>query len=102
MKTVDHPPYSPDLAPADFWFFPLLKSQIRGKIFPSVPALQDALMQEISKIPRSAFHDCIHNRLPNCWRKCITAQGDYFEGNELVIPSDTELLDSSSESSDSE
>ncbi len=34
MKTVNHPPYSPDLAPADFWLFPYLKSQIRGKIFP--------------------------------------------------------------------
>ncbi len=26
MNVVNHPPYSPDLAPADFWFFPFLKS----------------------------------------------------------------------------
>ncbi len=103
MHTVSHPPYSPDLAPADFWFFPFLKGQIRGRIFPSVPALQDALMEEISKIPRSACHDCIHNRLPNRWRKCITAHGEYFEGDEMVLPSDSDLLESSSsESSDSD
>ncbi len=65
MHTVEHPPYSPDLAPADFWFFPYLKSQIRGKIFASVPELQDALMQEISKIPRSLFAQCIQQTLPH-------------------------------------
>ncbi len=27
MKVVNHPPYSPDLAPADFWFFPYLKAR---------------------------------------------------------------------------
>ncbi len=102
MKTVDHPPYLPDLAPADFWFFPLLKGNIRGKIYPSVPALQDALMVEISKIPRSAFHDCIHNRLPNRWRKCIAARGEYLEGDEMQIPDDSELLETSSDSSESD
>ncbi len=69
MKVVCHPPYSPDLAPADFWFFPFLKEKIRGKIFPNVPALQDALMVEIGQIPVQLFHDCMHKRLPNRWRK---------------------------------
>ncbi len=64
MKTMNHPPYSPDLAPMDFWFFPYLKSQIRGQIFPSVPALQDALMEIISKMPQSLFHQCMHETLP--------------------------------------
>jgi transposase len=27
------PPYSPDLAPCDFWFFPKLKSPLKGRIF---------------------------------------------------------------------
>ena len=26
IKTVPHPPYSPDLAPCDFWLFPKLRS----------------------------------------------------------------------------
>ena len=26
IKTVSHPPYSPDLAPCDFWLFPKLRS----------------------------------------------------------------------------
>ena len=30
-----HPPYSPDLAPCDFWAFPTPKRQLRGKRLPS-------------------------------------------------------------------
>ena len=98
MKVVEHPPYSPDLAPADFWFFPFLKSQIRGRAFASVAELQDALMVVIGCIPKSMFHECIHQKLPERWRKCIAAGGDYFEGDNLVVPSDSELLESSSDS----
>ncbi len=65
MHTVEHPPYSPDLAPPDLWFFPYLKSQIWGKIFASVPDLQDAIMEEISKIPRALFKQCIQQTLPH-------------------------------------
>jgi hypothetical protein len=28
---MEHPPYSPDLAPADFWLFPELQSVLKGK-----------------------------------------------------------------------
>ena len=28
IKTVPHPPYSPDLAPYDFWLFPQLKEKL--------------------------------------------------------------------------
>jgi hypothetical protein len=28
---MDHPPYSPDLAPANFWLFPKLKSVMKGE-----------------------------------------------------------------------
>lgn len=100
MKEVSHPPYSPDLAPVDFWFFPLLKSQIRGKIFASIPELQDALVDLMSKILRAQFHDVIHKQLPDHWRKCIQAKGEYFEGDHVIPASDSDLLESSS--SDSE
>ncbi len=98
MNVVNHPPYSPDLAPADFWFFPFLKSQIRGKVFANVLELQDVLMEIIHLIPKKDFADCITKQLPNRWRKCIAAGGEYFEGNNIVPPPDSELLDSSADS----
>ncbi|KAI6651243.1 Mariner transposase [Oopsacas minuta] len=33
IGTLPHPPYSPDLAPCDFWLFPKLKDQLRGRRF---------------------------------------------------------------------
>jgi hypothetical protein len=32
---LEHPPYSPDLAPSDFWAFPTMKRELRGKKFRS-------------------------------------------------------------------
>ncbi len=40
FEVLQHPPYSPDLAPCDFWAFPVLKKQIRGQRFAGIPELQ--------------------------------------------------------------
>ena len=39
---LKHPPYSPDLAPCDFWAFPTLKRQLRGKRFSSDDEVRSA------------------------------------------------------------
>ena len=31
VQMLEHPPYSPDLAPANFWFFPRVKIALAGK-----------------------------------------------------------------------
>jgi hypothetical protein len=36
ISAMDHPPYSSDLASADFWLFPELKSVLKGKRFSDV------------------------------------------------------------------
>ena len=35
FELVDHPPYSPDLAPSDFFLFPKLKVSLGGQRFSS-------------------------------------------------------------------
>jgi len=35
FQYLDHPPYSPDLAPSDYPIFPGLKKQLKGRHFPS-------------------------------------------------------------------
>ena len=34
FQCLDHPPYSPDLAPSDYYLFPGLKKQLKGRHFP--------------------------------------------------------------------
>jgi len=38
MATASHPPYSPDLAPCDFFLFPRMKMDLKGKCFQNVGA----------------------------------------------------------------
>jgi len=33
FQYLDHPPYSPDLAPSDYYLFPGLKKQLKGRHF---------------------------------------------------------------------
>jgi len=35
FQSLDHPPYSPDLAPSDYHLFPGLKKQLKGHHFSS-------------------------------------------------------------------
>jgi len=35
FQCLDHPPYSPDLAPLDYHLFPRLKKQLKGRHFSS-------------------------------------------------------------------
>jgi transposase len=37
-----HPPYSPDLAPCDFWLFPKIKLTIKGNRFHTIPEIEAA------------------------------------------------------------
>ena len=49
IKTVPHPPYSPDLAPGDFWVFPKLRScryETTEEMKGAVAKVIDTLMQE--------------------------------------------------------
>ena len=55
-------------------------------------------MVVIQQIPSKLFSDCIHRDLPNRWRKCLAAKGEYFEGDQIVLPLDSELLETSSDS----
>jgi len=77
---MDHPPYSPDLAPCDFWLFPELKNSLKGQRFADLSDIQRNVKKLLRGITENDFQDCLqqwHHRLT----KCIASQGEYFEGN---------------------
>ncbi len=51
VQRLPHAPYSPDLAPNDFWFFGRLKENLRGTRFPTKEDLMNAVADEITAIP---------------------------------------------------
>jgi len=59
-KSAPHPPYSPYLAPCDFFLFPRMKGQKKGKRFADVREVQKktlVILNNISseKISRNVF-----------------------------------------------
>ena len=78
IRVLPHPPYSPDLAPCDFWLFPKLKSDLAGVRYESRSALGSAIHQYRRVIPEEDFTACFREWIRQL-RKCVEAEGEYFE-----------------------
>ncbi|GFY26793.1 mariner Mos1 transposase [Trichonephila clavipes] len=83
-ELLPHPPYSPDLAPCDFFLFFNLKKSLAGQkchsneevISPQWPTLQTS---------RKLFSDWLR-KLEHRWVKCIELKGDYIEKKLHFFP----------------
>ena len=76
IKTVPHPPYSPDLAPCDFCLF----RKLRGCCYETIEEMKEAVMKVIDTLTQEDFHGAFQ-KLLEWYNKCIAAGGDYFEGD---------------------
>ena len=54
-----HPPYSPDLAPCDFWAFPTLKRQLHGKRFSSDGEVRNATAAVLKGMSQNNLFQCV-------------------------------------------
>jgi hypothetical protein len=52
---MDHPPYSPDLAPCDFWLFPKLKTVLKGQTFADLSDIKRNVKTLLRDIPETIF-----------------------------------------------
>ena len=75
IKTVPHPPYSPDLAPCYIWLFPKLKDCC----YETIEQMKAAVMKVIDMLTQEDFHGAFQKLLGRY--KCIAAREDYFEVN---------------------
>ena len=77
-QILSHPPYSPDLAPSDFYLFRLMKKPLRGKRFGTDNEVIEAVEQWFSDMPKEFFQSGIRECRER-WQKCIEKAGDYVE-----------------------
>ena len=77
-EILGHPPYSPDLAPCDFFLFPTVKNKMRGLHFSSAEAAVEAYEQLVLEVPLEAWKLCFENWFRRM-EKCIKYKGEYFE-----------------------
>ena len=73
IKTVRHPPYSPDLAPCDFYLFP----KLRCYRYETIEEMKEAVTKFTDTLTQEDFHVAFQELLERF--KCIAAGGDYYE-----------------------
>lgn len=78
FEIVDHPPYSPDLAPSDYYLFPKLKKSLKGRKFTSNEMVIDAVESWFAEQDKTFFSKGLELLFDRCI-KCIELKGDYVE-----------------------
>ena len=78
IKTVLHPPYSPDFAPCDFWLFP----KLRGCRYETIEEMKETVTKVICTLTQKDFHGAFQKLLEQY--KCIAAGGGYFDADKSV------------------
>ena len=61
---MPQPPYSPDLAPCDFFLFPKLKRPMKGRRYATIEEIKTASKEELNKITINEFSKCFED-----WKK---------------------------------
>jgi len=79
---LEHPPYSPDLSPFDFFLFGLLKEALGGERFNSNQQVEQFICNWLRTRP-SSFYDTGMKKLSIRWEKCIQKAGNYVEKCEI-------------------
>lgn len=78
IETIAHAPYSPDLAPCDFWLFPTLKNKIAGTRFQSDTEVKTAVQGVLQLLSADGLQFVFEKWMARL-DKCQNVAGDYVE-----------------------
>jgi histone-lysine N-methyltransferase SETMAR len=82
-KTLEHPPYSPDLSPCNFHVFGPLKEALGGQGFNDDAGVGAYVRSWLKTRPTSLYEDGI-SRLSIRWGKCVLKAGGYSPSNSTA------------------
>ena len=85
INLLSHPPYSPDMAPCDFWLFFRTKKPMKGKRFSNLDEIKENTAAALNSIPTEEFSNCILVKWEKRWKRCVHSSGEYFEGDRGKI-----------------
>ena len=58
MTTLHHPPFAPDLSPADFYLLPRLKSALKGRRLCDATDINKNATVELKILSQNGFQEC--------------------------------------------
>jgi hypothetical protein len=56
-----HPPYSPNMAPADFYLYPRLKLAMKRRRFCEATEINKNATEELRSVPQNCFQECFQH-----------------------------------------
>ncbi|GBP96957.1 Mariner Mos1 transposase [Eumeta japonica] len=77
FSEIDHPPYSPDLAPSDYFLFQF-KKELRGRRFVDDNQMKMAVESHFDCKEKEYFLGGLKALYTRC-EKCISLEGDYIK-----------------------
>jgi len=77
-ELLEHPPYSPDLAPCDFHLFPKVKEMLRGRRFENEDQIQEAMRKALRTLDKRSL-TTVFDRWVHRMEKCLELDGSYVE-----------------------
>jgi len=84
ITMLKHPPYSPDLAPCDFFLFPKINSALKGTRFQSVDAVKAKATELMNKLSEDDLQHCFQ-QWKICMERCRFWGGEYIEGDVSIV-----------------
>lgn len=78
IKLMSHCPYSPDLAPNDFFLFPKIKKIMRGRRFTCPNEAVEGFKSLVLDLSPLDWKNCMKDWFARM-EKCINVNGEYFE-----------------------
>ena len=81
ITVLEHPAYSPDLVPNDFFLFPKIKEILKGRHFDDIDDIGSNTTAALKAIPQNQFQNCFEE-WSRRWLRCVTPKGEYFEGDQ--------------------
>ena len=96
IEVVPHPPYSPDLAPADYFLFPTIKRELGG-VSISGDSVKVEWERACGRVPSDTFAAAFDRWIERL-KKCVKVGGNYVEKVSVDEDDDGDDADSSFDS----
>ena len=84
ITMLEHHPYSPDLAPCDFFLFPKCKLVLQGQHLGDVMTIKSKTTSLLKSLREEEFKRCFQ-QWKQRWDKCIVSNGEYFERDHIDV-----------------
>jgi hypothetical protein len=80
ITVLEHPLYSLDLYPSDFYLFPKVKKILKGRYFDDIDDIRNNTTAAPKASPQNEFQNYFEGWTRR-WHRCIASQGEYFGGD---------------------